>query len=73
MFSFFCRQPPGTRVPNRALNLILAALFELRLAYLENRQLWDEIGRIAEALGGDRSAMYFGAPPPERLAQGPCN
>lgn len=55
---------------NRDLNLILAALFELRAACLENRQTYDAIGTLAEKLGGDRTAMFFGAPPPARLAPG---
>ena len=53
-------------VANRDLNLILAALFELRLTCIENERTWTDIGNVAEALGGDRSAMYFGAPPPAR-------
>ena len=56
----------GTR-NNRDLNLILAALFELRLTCTENESTWTAIGDLAEKLGGDRSAMFFGAPPPERL------
>ena len=52
---------------NRDLNLVLAGLFELRLTCLENEQTWNAIGDLAEKLGGDRSAMFFGAPPPERL------
>ena len=54
-------------VDNRDLNLILAGLFELRLTCLENEATWNAIGHLAEKLGGDRSAMFFGAPPPERL------
>jgi hypothetical protein len=53
-------------VQNRDLNLILAALFELRLTCLENQRTWNAIGDLAELLGGDRSAMFFGAPAPER-------
>jgi hypothetical protein len=56
-------------VENRDLNLILAALFELRLTCLENERTWNAIGKIAEQLGGDRSAMYFGAPVPDRSGQ----
>ncbi len=51
---------------HRDLNLILAALFELRLTCLENERTWTDIGNVAEILGGDRSAMYFGAPAPDR-------
>ena len=54
-------------VDNRDLNLILAGLFELRLTCLENETTWNVKGHLAEKLGGDRSAMFFGAPPPERL------
>ena len=53
-------------VENRDLNLILAALFELRLTCVENERTWSAIGKLAEILGGDRSAMYFGAPAPDR-------
>jgi hypothetical protein len=51
---------------NRDLNLILAALFELRLTCVENERTWTDIGNVAEALGGDRSAAFFGAPAPDR-------
>jgi hypothetical protein len=68
MFGFDVRSDDETAVYNRDLNLILAALFELRATCLENRQTWDAIGTLAEKLGGDRSAMFFGAPPPARLA-----
>ena len=51
---------------NRQLNLILAGLFELRLTCIENERTWAEIGNLAEILGGDRSAMFFGATPPDR-------
>ena len=54
-------------VDNRDLNLLPAALFELRLTGLENATTWKATGHLAEKLGGDRSAMFFGAPPPERL------
>jgi hypothetical protein len=50
---------------NRDLDLILCGLCGLRLTSLENDRLWNEIGDVAEKLGGDRSAMFFGAPPPE--------
>jgi len=53
-------------VENRHLNLILVALFELRLRCLEHQQTWTAIGDLAELLGGDRSAMFFGAPPLQR-------
>jgi hypothetical protein len=52
---------------NRDLDLILCGMFELRLTSLENDRLWNEIGDPAEKLGVDRSAMFFGAPPPERI------
>jgi hypothetical protein len=54
-------------VRNRDLNLILVALFELRLRCLENQKTWNAIGDLAELLGGDRSAMFFGAAPLERV------
>ena len=52
---------------NRDLDLILAGLFELRLTCLENETTWNAIGDLVDKLGGDRSAMFFGVPPPERL------
>ena len=51
---------------HRDIYLILAALFELRLTCIENESTWKAIGDLAEKLGGDRSAVFFGAPPPER-------
>ena len=66
---------------NRDLNLILAALFELRLTCVENERTWAALGNLAEVLGGDRSAMFFGAPAPDRGSgnrqslrgwEGPC-
>jgi hypothetical protein len=54
-------------VDNRDLDLILAALFELRITCLENEQTCNAIDHLAEKLGGDGSAMWFGAPAPERL------
>jgi len=47
--------------------LLLAALFELRITCLDNQRVCDAIGDLAEKLDGDVSAMWFGAPPPERL------
>jgi len=53
-------------VASRDLNLILAALFELRLTCIENERTWTAIGTLAAVLGGERSAMFFGAPAPDR-------
>jgi hypothetical protein len=55
---------------NRDLNLILAALFELRVTCVENERTWNAIGALAEVLGGDRSAVFFGAPAPDRGTDG---
>jgi hypothetical protein len=52
---------------DRELALVLAGLFELRITCLENEQTCNAIGELAEKLGGDRAAMWFGAPAPERL------
>jgi hypothetical protein len=57
----------GINVDNRDLNPDTAGLFELRLTCLENEATWNAIGQLAEKVGGDRSAMFFGAPAPERL------
>jgi hypothetical protein len=54
-------------VDNRDLDLLLAGLFELRITCLENEQTCNAIAELVEKLGGDPSAMFFGAPPPERL------
>jgi hypothetical protein len=53
---------------NRDLNLIRQGLFELRLTCLENERTCNAIHDLVERLGGDSKAMFFGAPPPERLA-----
>jgi hypothetical protein len=41
------------------------------LRRVENEQTFHAIGNLAERLGGDRGAMWFGAPAPERLYTGP--
>jgi len=47
-------------VENEDLDLILAALLELQITCVENLRTWNAIGELAERLGGDRSAMWFG-------------
>jgi transposase-like protein len=54
-------------LPDAVGDLILAALFELRISCVENLRTWNAIGELAEKFGGDRAAMWFGAPAPERL------
>ena len=49
-------------------DLLLAGLFELRITCLENDDTCAAIDRLAEKLHGDVSAMFYGAPPPERLS-----
>ena len=46
---------------DRDLALILSGLFELRITHLEDDALWAEIAAVAEKLGGDVGAMFFGA------------
>ena len=46
---------------DRELALVLAGLFELRITHLEDDVLWAEIAVVAEKLGGDVGAMFFGA------------
>jgi hypothetical protein len=46
---------------DRELALVLAGLFELRITHLDNDALWAEIAAVAEKLGGDTRAMFFGA------------
>jgi 4-diphosphocytidyl-2C-methyl-D-erythritol kinase len=41
--------------------LVLAGLFELWITHLEDDVLWAEIAAVAEKLGGDVGAMFFGA------------
>jgi hypothetical protein len=43
--------------------LVLAGLFELRITHLEDTVRCGAIDALAEKLGGDPSAMFFGAPP----------
>jgi hypothetical protein len=43
------------------LALVLAGIFELRITHLEDDVLWGEIAVVAEKLGGDVGAMFFGA------------
>jgi hypothetical protein len=54
-------------VDNRDLNLILAGLVELRITCLESDVACAQIDDLAEKLHGDRKAMFFGAPAPDRF------
>jgi hypothetical protein len=49
---------PPTGVPSA---LVLAGLFELRITCLEDTARCEAIDALAEKLGGDRSAVFFGA------------
>jgi hypothetical protein len=49
------------------LRLVLAGLFELRITHLENDEMWERTTILAEKLHGGRTAMFYGAPPPERI------
>jgi hypothetical protein len=49
------------------LALVLAGLFELRITCLENDDACARIDFLVEKLGGDRKAMFYGAPAPERF------
>jgi hypothetical protein len=40
---------------------VLAGLFELRITYLEDTARCEAIDALARKLGGDASAMFFGA------------
>jgi hypothetical protein len=47
---------------DRELALVLAGLFELWITHLEDDVvLWADIATVAEKLGGDLGAMFFGA------------
>jgi hypothetical protein len=50
---------------DRELALILAGLFELRITCLESDGACAQIDDLAE-LHGDRGAMFYGAPSPDR-------
>jgi hypothetical protein len=41
--------------------VVLAGLFELRITHVEDDVLWAEIAVVAEKLGGDVEATFFGA------------
>jgi hypothetical protein len=49
------------------LALVLAGLFELRITCLESDTACAEIDDLAEKLHGNRSAMFYGAPSPDRF------
>jgi len=51
----------GVHLNDDERGLVLAGLFELRITHLENDVLWDAISALAGKLGGDSSAMFFGA------------
>ncbi len=46
---------------DRERALVLAGLFELRITHLEDDALWAEIAAVAEKLGADMGALFFGA------------
>jgi hypothetical protein len=46
---------------DRERALVLAGLFELRITHLEDDVLWAEIAVVAQKLGGDAEATFFGA------------
>lgn len=45
---------------NDELDLILAGLFELTITYVEDDERCAKIDALAERLGGDPSALFFG-------------
>jgi hypothetical protein len=55
------------RLTDDELRLILAGLFELRLTCLESDVACAQIDDLAEKLGGDRRAMFYGGPAPDRF------
>jgi hypothetical protein len=42
-------------------DLILAGLFELTITYLEDSDKIERCTALADRLGGDREALFFGA------------
>ena len=51
----------GKQMTSAVLVVVLGGLFELRITHLEDNALWAEIALVAEKLGGDVGAMFFGA------------
>jgi hypothetical protein len=51
---------------DRDLALVLAGRFELRITCLESDVACAQIDDLAEKLLGDRTAMFYGAPSPDR-------
>jgi hypothetical protein len=51
---------------DRDLALVLAGLFELRITCLERDAACAQIDDLAEKRHGDRRAMFYGAPSPDR-------
>ena len=58
------------RLTDDDLRLVLAGLFELRLTCLESDAACAQIDDLAEKLHGDRKAMFYGAPAPDRWPRG---
>jgi hypothetical protein len=50
----------------RQRDLILRGLFELTITYAEDDDLRVEVRTLAEQLGGDPYAMFYGATPRHR-------
>jgi hypothetical protein len=57
----------GVELNDRELALVLAGLFELRITCLESDAACAQIDDLAEKLQGDRAAMFYGAPVPDRF------
>ena len=51
---------------DQELALVIVGLFELRITSLESDATCARIDDLAEKLGGDRRAMFYGAPSPNR-------
>jgi hypothetical protein len=56
----------GMDLTDRDLALVLAGRFELRITCLESDVACAQIDDLAEKLLGDRTAMFYGAPSPDR-------
>ena len=63
-------RPPGVELNDHELALVLAALFELRITRIEDTVRREAIDALAQKLGGDRSAMFFGADAHQPKAKG---
>ena len=54
-------RPLCVELIGRERDLLLRGLFELTISYVENNELRREVHVLVARLGGDPSAMFYGA------------